>query len=537
MSATPTSASPDTAAMIEHFDVVIVGAGITGLAAGYHLGQQCPDKSFVILESDETYGGTWHKHNYPGIRSDSDLYTFGFRFKPWVGSPIATADCILKYLGEVIEENDLAQHIRYGLRIMNASWSSADNLWTVVAKHTITGEEQSFTTGFLWMGTGYYRHDEGYTPEWPGAGDFAGRFVHPQNWSNDLDLTRKKVVVIGSGATAATLIPAIADRCGHVTMLQRSPGYYVPGHNRLDLADAVRELEVDERWVHEIARRKVVRDKMKFQRLCDEKPEQVKKHLLADVSAIIGPELTAQHFTPRYEPGLQRICFVPDGDLFHAMVDGKASVVTDEIEMFTNDGIRLKSGQMLPADVVITATGFNLNLLGDIGFTVDGEPVDFAQTVMYRGMLFTGVPNMAWVMGYFRLVSYTLRVEVVADFICRLLNHMTDKGAKKMAVALRPEDADMQLSRFIDPAIFNPGYAERGLHLWPKRGNKPEWEHSQSYPRDMDEFPGIDLDDATFVYDDSKSETPGRSHLHPRADVCDGETALPIVIPTKIASF
>ena len=504
MTATPNPAAVDARGTVEHFDVLVVGAGITGLAAGYHLKEQCPDKSFVILESDDNYGGTWRKHTYPGIRSDSDLYTFGFRFKPWVDSPIATAQQILRYLGEVIEENDLARHILYNHRIVQATWSSLNSLWTIVAIHSQSSESRTYTANFLWMGTGFYRHDEGYTPDWPAIADFKGRIVHPQNWPTDLDLANKKVVVIGSGATAATLIPSIAGRCDHVTMLQRSPGYYVPGHNRLELADAVRELGVDERWIHEIARRKVVRDKVKFQRLCDEKPAQVKQHLLADVSAFIGPELTAQHFTPRYEPGIQRICFVPDGDLFRAIVDGKASVTTDEIDRFTEDGILLRSGETLEADVVVTATGFNLNLLGDIAFTVDGQAIDFAETVMYRGVLFTGVPNLAWVMGYFRLVSYTLRVEVVTDFICRLLNHMTKKGVRKVSVALRPEDADMQLSRFIDPEIFNPGYAQRGLHLWPKRGNKPEWEHSQSYPRDLAEMPGVDLDDSAFIYESGR---------------------------------
>lgn len=504
MNGTSASASVDAAAATEHFDVLIVGAGFAGLAAGYHLKDQCPLKSFVIVDSLESFGGTWLTHTYPGIRSDSDLYTFGFRFKPWIGPPIATAKEILKYLGEMIEENDLAGHIRYRHRILQASWSSEHTRWTVVSEDPNTGEIRNYTAGFLWMGSGYYRHFDGYTPNWRGKSDYQGLIVHSETWPDDLDLSGKKVVVIGSGATAATLIPAIANSCAHVTMLQRSPSYFVPGDNAFELADLLRDLQIDERWIHEIVRRKVMRDKNKFQRLCDEKPAQIKKRLLADVSAYVGPEITAKHFTPHYEPGIQRICFVPDGDLFKAIADGNASVVTDEIEQFTKNAVLLKSGESLPADVVVAATGLNLNILGDIHFTVDGKPIEFAETVMYRGLMFTGVPNLAWAVPYFRLVSATLRYEVVADFVCRLLNHMEDSGARAVSVALRPEDADMKLSRFIDEKIFNPGYVQRAIQLWPKRGEKPEWEHSQNYFRDIQELPLVDFDDAVFVYDSGR---------------------------------
>ncbi|MFZ5721744.1 MAG: flavin-containing monooxygenase [Pseudomonadota bacterium] len=490
----------ETAAKAEHFDVLIVGAGISGVGAAYHLTQQSPDRSFVVLETLESFGGTWLTHKYPGIRSDSDLYTFGYRFKPWVGPPIATAEEILNYMGEVIEENDLARHIRYNHRISQAEWSSKTNRWHITAERTDTGEVVHFTAGFLWMCQGYYRHSKGYTPEWDGMADFKGRIVHPQTWPDDLDLKGKKVVLIGSGATAATLLPNIADDCEHVTLLQRSPTYFIPGRNANELADTLRELKIDESWIHEIVRRKLLFDQDAFTQRAFNEPEAVKQELLAGVSAFVGPEITEKHFTPTYRPWRQRIAFVPDGDIFQAVGKGKASVVTDQIERFTEKGILLKSGQELEADVIITATGFNLNVLGDINFVVDGKPLNFADTVTYRGMMFTGVPNMVWVFGYFR-ASWTLRADLVADFVCRLLNHMKAKGAQKVSVALRPEDADMPLSTWIDPENFNPGYLMRGMHLLPKRGDKPEWQHSQDYWREKDELPLIDLDDAAFVYE------------------------------------
>ncbi len=497
---TATSLAPRASATIEHFDVLIVGAGISGVGGAYHLKQQCPGKSFVVLETLESFGGTWLTHKYPGIRSDSDLYTFGYRFKPWVGPPIATANEILKYMGEVIEENDLDQHIRYRHRITTATWSSRDNLWTIEAERLDTGEAVAFTANFLWMCQGYYRHSEGYTPDWPGMKDFKGQIVHPQTWPQDLSLKNKKVVIIGSGATAATLLPNIADDCGHVTLLQRSPTYFIPGRNANELADILRELKIDETWIHEIVRRKLLHDQDLFTRRAFEESETVKQELLAGVSAFVGPEVTAKHFTPTYRPWRQRIAFVPEGDIFEAVKAGKASVVTDEIERFMEGGIQLKSGELLEADVVITATGFNLNVLGDINFVIDGKPLNFADTVTYRGMMFTGVPNMVWVFGYFR-ASWTLRADLIADFVCRLLNHMDEKGVKKVSVALRPEDKDMPLSTWIDPENFNPGYLMRGMHLLPKRGDKPEWQHSQDYWREKDELPVIDLDDAAFVYE------------------------------------
>jgi cation diffusion facilitator CzcD-associated flavoprotein CzcO len=484
----------------EHFDVLIVGAGISGIGSAYQLTKQLPGTSFVILESQESFGGTWLTHRYPGIRSDSDLHTFGYSFKPWVGPPIATAAEILAYMGEVIDENDLGRHIRYGHRIETASWSSESNLWTIDAVRTDSGERARFTANFLWMCQGYYRHSEGYTPGWPDMDKFKGRVVHPQCWPDDLAVEGKKVVVIGSGATAATLVPAIADKCAHVTMLQRSPTYFRLGRNAIELAEQLRQLQVKEEWIHEIVRRKILFEQDVFTKRCINEPEQVKKELLGQISAVVGPDYDiATHFTPTYRPWRQRIAFVPDADLFHGIKSGKASVVTDEIDRFTEDGILLKSGKALEADIIVTATGFNLCILGDIAFSVDGAPLDFAETVTYRGMMFTGVPNMVWVFGYFR-ASWTLRTDLVAEFVCRLLTRMKDKGAKMVAPALRPEDHNMPLLPWIDPENFNPNYLMRDMHLLPKRGDKVEWQHSQDYWAEKDQFPAIDLDDKAFVY-------------------------------------
>ena len=501
MTETATRTEALQAEKVEHFDVVIVGAGISGVGGAYHLTRQCPGTTFVVLEAQDGFGGTWRTHRYPGIRSDSDLYTFGYRFKPWTGAPIATAAEILGYMGEVIEENGLGRHIRYRHTISSARWSSTECLWTIEATRADTGENLRFTANFLWMCQGYYRHSEGYTPDWPGMASYRGRIVHPQNWPEDLDHTGKNVVVIGSGATAATLIPAIAADAGHVTMLQRSTTFFRTGRNAIPIADELRELDVSEEWIHEIVRRKILHDQSVFTRRSFTEPEAVKAELLAAVQGYLGSDYdVATHFTPHYRPWRQRIAFVPDGDFLQAIRDGKASVVTDEIETFRESGILLKSGKALDADIIVTATGFHLSVMGDIDFVIDGKPLVFADTVTYRGMMFTGVPNLAWVFGYFR-ASWTLRADLVADFVCRLLNHMKEKGARMVTPALRPEDKDMPLLPWIDPENFNPGYLMRGMHLLPKRGAKPEWQHTQDYWSEKDQFPAIDLDDGCFIYD------------------------------------
>jgi len=490
----------------EDFDVLIVGAGISGLGAAWHLQHQNPDKRFVILESQAGYGGTWRTHRYPGIRSDSDLFTFGYGFKPWMGKPIASAQEILQYLGEVIDENGLAPHIRYRHAIRSAQWSSARRRWLIEAEVQAGPDAPPQTVRvsakFLWMCQGYYRHAEGYTPQWPGMERFEGRIVHPQTWPEDLALDGKKVVVIGSGATAATLIPAIAERCAHVTMLQRSPTFFITGRNANELADMLRQLQTPDEWTHEIVRRKVLFDQAAFTRRCMAEPEVVRGELLAGVRAALGPGHEGEvdkHFNPRYRPWQQRIAFVPDADLFKSVREGKASVVTDQIESFEPQGIWLQSGQLLEAEVIVTATGFNLNVLGDIHFSIDGEPLDFAQTVGWRGTMFSGVPNMAWVFGYFR-ASWTLRVDLLGDFVCRLLQHMDAQGAEVVTPTLRAQDAGMALRPWVDPDNFNPGYLQRGVHQMPHQGDRQPWLHLQDYAADKEELPRAALDDGTLVY-------------------------------------
>jgi cation diffusion facilitator CzcD-associated flavoprotein CzcO len=494
------SAASSSTVEAEHFDVLIVGAGISGVGGAYHLAEQCPDKSFVVLEKKPSFGGTWITHRYPGIRSDSDLYTFGYRFKPWVGAPIASAEEILAYMGEVIEENQLGQHIRYGHSISHASWSSEDKCWQIEVTQEDTGEAVRFTCNFLWMCQGYYHHEAGYTPDWAGLDNFRGTVVHPQTWPEDLDYNDKKVVVIGSGATAATVIPAIASDAAHVTMLQRSPTFFVTGRNANDLADTLRTLEVKEEWIHEIVRRKILYDQSQITAKSFADPEGLKKDLLAGIRAVLGEDYDIDsHFTPTYRPWRQRIAFVPDADLFRSIASGDASVVTDEIDTFTETGISLKSGQQLDADIVITATGFNLSVFGGIEFVVDGEPVDFSKTTSYRGAMFTGIPNMAWVFGYFR-ASWTLRADLIGDFVCRLLRHMDDRGVRAAVPTLRDEDEQMELLPWVDPEDFNPGYLTRSLHLMPRQGSKAPWKHTQDYWYEKNELPVADLDDGALVY-------------------------------------
>lgn len=489
----------------EAVDVLIVGAGISGLGAAVHLRQQCPGKRWLILEAQAGFGGTWRTHRYPGIRSDSDLFTFGYRFKPWEGPPIASAEQINAYLGEVIDEHGLALRIRYRHRIVAAAWDSAAARWRVDAlRRTDDGAEQPvrIEASFLWMCQGYYRHERGYTPQWPGMARFRGRLVHPQDWPDDLDLAGRRVVVIGSGATAATLIPAIAGAAAHVTMLQRSPTFFICGRNANDLADTLRQLDIPPAWTHEIVRRKILFDQAAFTKRCFTEPEVVRRELMAGVNAALGPGHEAeveQHFNPRYLPWRQRIAFVPDGDLFKAVREGQASVVTDQIETFVEQGVQLKSGRVLEADVIVTATGFDLNVLGDIAFTVDGAALDFANCVTWYGTMFTGLPNLAWVFGYFR-ASWTLRADLIGDFVCRLLQHLDAKGARAVVPRLRAQDEGMALKPWVDPENFNPGYLQRGVDRLPKQGDHAPWRHTQDYWTEKDELPRADLDDGSLVY-------------------------------------
>ncbi|MEZ5571387.1 MAG: NAD(P)/FAD-dependent oxidoreductase [Halioglobus sp.] len=483
----------------EHFDVLIVGAGISGVGAAHHLSKKCPNKSYVILESKESFGGTWLQHTYPGIRSDSDLYTFGYGFKPWTGQPIASAGSILEYMGEAIEEDNIDQHIRYQHEVLRASWSGDDQLWWIEARKKDTGEVVFFSCHFLWMCQGYYRHAKGYTPEWEGMSEFKGPIVHPQTWPEDLDYKGKRVVVIGSGATAATLIPNMAADCSHITMLQRSPTYFWTGENRNELADQLRELEVPEEWVHEIVRRSILKLAKDVQYFSMTNPELVKEELFKVIRERLGEDFDMSHFTPSYRPWQQRLAYVPDGDLFEGIKSGKVSVVTDQIDRFTQDGILTKSGELLEADIIITATGFNLSVMGDIAFDVDGKPVNFADTFTYRGIMNSGVPNMSFMFGYLR-TSWTMRVDLVSDYICRLLNKMDAEGLGVCTPTLREQDKDMAVRPWIEDDEFNAGYLKRSMHLLPKQGGNEPWAFCRDYYVEKDILPALDLNDDALVY-------------------------------------
>jgi monooxygenase len=490
----------------EHFDVLIVGAGISGIGSAYHLQHQCPDKSYAILEVKDTFGGTWVTHKYPGVRSDSDLYTFGYRFKPWVGAPIASGAEILKYMGEVIEENHIDRHIRYGTRITSSDWSSKDNLWTVTTRREADGTEQVFTANFLWMCQGYYDHERPYVPDWKGLSDYKGHFVHAQLWDPATNVTGKRVLVIGSGATAATVVPAFCDAGAKVTMLQRSPTYFFCNPNQNELADRLRQIGIDEETVHRVVRAQIMFDQDMMNKRCVEEPDVVFEELKMLVRAYAGEDFQFEpHFTPRYRPWQQRLAFCPNGDLFQHAAAGNVTVVTDTIDRFTEKGVLTASGEELEADIIVACTGFRLSVMGDIPFSIDGAHLDWHETINYRGMMFTGVPNLVWVMGYFR-ASWTLRVDLLGDFVCNLLKHMDELGAKRVDVALRPEDAGMELLPWIEADNFNPGYLMRGLDQLPRRGDKPEWRHNQDYWREREEIPKINLDGAEFLYDGQRAD-------------------------------
>jgi cation diffusion facilitator CzcD-associated flavoprotein CzcO len=496
--------APGTSA--ENFDVLIIGAGISGIGAAHHLSKNCPDKSFAMLETKASFGGTWRQHTYPGIRSDSDLYTFGYGFKPWTGQPIADGSAILEYLEEAIEQDHIEAHIRYQHEVLTASWSGDEQQWLIEARRKDTDEIVHLTCNFLWMCQGYYRHAQGYTPQWQGMDEFKGPIVHPQTWPEDLDYAGKRVVVIGSGATAATLIPNMADQCSHITMLQRSPTYFWTGENRNELADQLRELDVPEEWIHEIVRRSILKLAKDVQYASMSHPEMIKEELFKVIREYLGEDFDMSHFTPSYRPWQQRLAYVPDGDLFEGIKSGKVSVVTDHIDRFTPEGILTKSGELLEADIIITATGFNLSVMGDIAFDVDGEPVDFGKTFTYRGIMNSGVPNMAFMFGYLR-TSWTMRVDLICEFVCKLLNHMDDSGARVCTPTLRDQDQGMAVLPWIDEEEFNPGYMQRGKHLMPKRGEHEPWTFSADYYTEKDQLPLVSLDDDALLYEGAPQNT------------------------------
>jgi cation diffusion facilitator CzcD-associated flavoprotein CzcO len=485
---------------VEHVDVLIVGAGVSGIGAAHHLQEQFPDRSFAVLDAQEAHGGTWWTHRYPGVRSDSDLFTYGYRHKPWRGPSIAAGEEILAYLDEVIEEEDLGRHIRYHHQVTAASWSGEDRRWTVEVTRGDTGEQLQLTTDFLWMCQGYYNHTKPHQPRWEGMDRFEGLVVHPQAWPDDLDLSGKRVVVIGSGSTAATLIPAIAREAAHVTMLQRSPSYFLAPPLTHELAVTLRQLDTPEDWTHEILRRAYSAQFNELARMSHEAPDELHAFLMESMRPLLPEGFDVEkHFTPRYRPWQQRIAIVPEGDLFAALREGKASIVTDTIETFTETGIRVGSGEEIPADVVVSATGFDLSAFGDVEFTVDGEPVVFPERVTWRGIMISGVPNMAYVFGYFRH-SWTLRVDLVSDLVMRLFSTMQEKGATMVVPTLRPEDAGMQLRPWSDPENFNAGYVLRSQHVLFKQGDREPWTHMLEHAQEAEILPKADLEDGTLVY-------------------------------------
>ncbi|MFM8304599.1 MAG: flavin-containing monooxygenase [Actinomycetota bacterium] len=446
-------------------DVCIVGAGISGIGAAWHLRARLPEASFVILESRDAIGGTWDLFRYPGIRSDSDLHTYGYAFKPWTDDDaIAAGDKILRYLDEVVDDHDLRSRIRFGHRVTRASWSSDAAAWTVVASCARSGTQHVVRSRWLFATTGYFRYDHGHEPRLPGIERFAGRVVHPQHWPPDLDVAGRRVVVIGSGATAVTLVPALVERGAHVTMLQRSPSYYVSIPQRDRLANRVRRWLPRERAYAWTRRKNVVRQAL-FYRLCRARPELMKKLLVRGVARQLPEGYDVdRHFTPRYEPWDQRICFAPDGDLFRAISAGRAEVVTDTIATFTESGIRLASGDELDADLVVTATGLELLALGGIVVDVDGRTVDPAGRIVYKSTMLSGVPNLAFVFGYTN-ASWTLKVDLVCEWVCRCLVHMRRHGYE-IAVAV-PDDPEMPTAPMLD---LTAGYVQRALDRFPRQG-------------------------------------------------------------------
>jgi monooxygenase len=455
----------------EHVDVLIVGAGISGIGCAYYLQRQHPQRSFAIVESRGAIGGTWDLFRYPGVRSDSDLHTFGFEFKPWESQyAIAGGPEILRYIHEAASENGLHEKIRLHHRVVSAAWSSQDARWTVEIERTDTEARTQITANWLFCGTGYYRYDSGYTPEFPGLQEYGGRLVHPQQWPEDLDYAGKRVVVIGSGATAVTLIPAMAETAAHVTMLQRSPTYILPLPSKDAVANALSRL-LGPRRGYAWTRRKNIFQQAAIYRFCQRFPSRARKWIVGLTARQLPDGYPVDvHFNPPYNPWDQRLCIVPDGDLFKAIRKGTASVVTDQIATFTHDGIKLASGEELQADIVVTATGLRLLAFGGIEMSVDGEPVDFSKKIAFRGVMLDGIPNFAFVIGYTN-ASWTLKVGLVCEHFCRLLEHMDDIGADTCVVELPyPHMATRPLLG------LTSGYVKRALDDLPRQGTQSPWE-------------------------------------------------------------
>lgn len=482
--------------MVEHFDVIVVGAGISGIGAGYFLQRDCPTKSYVILEGRDSIGGTWDLFRYPGVRSDSDMHTLGYSFKPWTAEKsIADGPSILQYLNETADEFGIRHKMRFGHMVSSAQWSSVESRWTLDVH--VGGAPVTYTCNYLFMCSGYYDYAEGYTPQIPGLDTFAGLVVHPQKWSENVNYKDKQVVVIGSGATAMTLVPAMADQAEHVVMLQRSPTYVVARPDTDKVAGLLRKI-LPEKLAYGLTRWKNTTMQQFVYKRSRTEPEKIKKLLLKGVQDALGEDYDiSTHFTPSYNPWDQRLCLVPNGDLFTAIKKGRASVVTDRIQHVDAKGIVLESGERIDADVIVTATGLNLVTLGKVSFTVDGTPVDFSSTWTYKGIAYSGVPNLASSFGYIN-ASWTLRADLTCEYVCRLLNHMDATGTTQCTPRLRPQDECMEEKSWIDN--FSAGYMERVMDQFPKQGDHEPWINPQNYKRDKKLFRESPLDDGAMQF-------------------------------------
>lgn len=480
---------------VDHVDVLIVGAGISGIGAACHLTDSDPTKSYAIVEARGASGGTWDLFRYPGVRSDSDMHTLGFRFRPWrAADSIADGPAILDYLRDTARAYDVDRHIRYHHKVVNAEWSSDTATWNVEIARTDIGETTRISCNFLFMCSGYYNYDKGYQPEFPGVENYRGTFLHPQHWPEDLDYAGKKVVIIGSGATAVTLVPAMAESAEHVTMLQRSPTYIIaqPKQDPLDIAlNKVLPRSV----TYPIVRWKNVLTQAALYTVSQRAPKIVKSLLRKGVVAQLPDGFDVDtHFTPDYNPWDQRLCLVPDGDLFAALSNGSASVVTEHIETFTPNGIRLRNGEELEADIVVSATGLNLQAFGGTNLTVDGEDVKLPETVAYRGTMISGVPNFAYVFGYVN-ASWTLKADLIAEYVCKLLKHMDENGYSS-CTPVQP-DASIERRPLLD---FDAGYIQRAVGEFPRQGAENPWQVRMSYLSDLISLRTVDFDDTNLEY-------------------------------------
>jgi cation diffusion facilitator CzcD-associated flavoprotein CzcO len=487
----------------EHLDVLIVGAGLSGIGAAWHLQDRCRGKSYAVLEARGDLGGTWDLFRYPGIRSDSDMHTLGYRFKPWTAAKsIADGPSILEYVRGTARDDGIEANIRFHHRVVAAAWSSADARWTVDVERTERGETVRLTCDFLWSCSGYYRYDEGYTPEFEGSDRFAGPVVHPQHWPEGLDYSGKRVVVIGSGATAVTLVPAMAKKAAHVTMLQRSPTYIASLPAEDGIATALRR-RLPERAAYAVVRWKNVLRQAIFYQLSRRRPDLIKRWIRKGVQRSLPPGYDVdKHFKPRYNPWDQRMCLVPDGDLFRAISKGEATVVTDKIASFTERGIELESGEELEADVIVTATGLNLLFLGGMALTVDGEEVDVPSTMAYKGMMLSGVPNMVFTVGYTN-ASWTLKADLTSEYACRLINHMDAHGYKHSAPEVDPSVDEQPL---LD---FTSGYVQRSLDQFPKQGSMEPWKLRQNYIVDIGTIRRGRIDDGVMRFGSADAGSDG----------------------------